>query len=347
MHGCPPDEIESICRYLMRERGLHTFVKCNPTLLGPERVRTILNDDLNYTDVVVPDSAFGHDLKYEDAIPLLSNLRTTATGLRPGIRRQAEQHARSGELPARIRREREDDVSLRPPLARDHGNPGRDAGRRFRRRSAHVIFSRGGLLQCPDALLGAGMQTITVCSDLLKTGGYLRLLQYLESTRNAFEAPGLPVSMNSFSNPRVLKPFPEIKFRQLPVSTCAAMQNSTTQDRMLKKGTYFTHRAARLPASWVCSTASKPPALDGCPVNQQVPQYMQAVREGDFSRAIQLTRMPTTPSHPFSAGSVTTLCEPVCIRTHLDEPLAIRHIKRFIMEQEEAPVVENQAKAHG
>ena len=39
MHGCPPDEIERITAYLMTERGLHTSVKCNPTLLGAERVR--------------------------------------------------------------------------------------------------------------------------------------------------------------------------------------------------------------------------------------------------------------------------------------------------------------------
>jgi putative selenate reductase len=34
MHGCPPDEIERISQYLIEERGLHTTVKCNPTLLG-------------------------------------------------------------------------------------------------------------------------------------------------------------------------------------------------------------------------------------------------------------------------------------------------------------------------
>ena len=37
MHGCPPDEIEKISRYLLEEWGLHTSVKVNPTLLGPER----------------------------------------------------------------------------------------------------------------------------------------------------------------------------------------------------------------------------------------------------------------------------------------------------------------------
>lgn len=34
LHGCPPDEIEAIASYLIREKGLNTFVKCNPTILG-------------------------------------------------------------------------------------------------------------------------------------------------------------------------------------------------------------------------------------------------------------------------------------------------------------------------
>ena len=72
MHGCPPEEIEQITTYLLNERGLHTSVKCNPTLLGAERVRSIINDELGYTDVVVPDEAFGHDLKYVDAVPMIA-----------------------------------------------------------------------------------------------------------------------------------------------------------------------------------------------------------------------------------------------------------------------------------
>ncbi|MCK4598583.1 putative selenate reductase subunit YgfK, partial [Candidatus Bipolaricaulota bacterium] len=41
MHGCPPDEIERIARYLLEERGLNTIVKLNPTLLGKEAVMRI------------------------------------------------------------------------------------------------------------------------------------------------------------------------------------------------------------------------------------------------------------------------------------------------------------------
>ena len=44
LHGCPPDEIERIATYLITEKELHTFVKCNPTLLGYESARNTLDD---------------------------------------------------------------------------------------------------------------------------------------------------------------------------------------------------------------------------------------------------------------------------------------------------------------
>jgi len=75
------------------------------------------------------------------------------------------------------------------------------------------------------------------------------------------------------------------------------------------------------------------PCVDQCPVNQKVPQYMQAVRQGDFAEALSLTRA----DNPIAStlGRVCDhLCENTCIRTHLDEPLAIRDIKRFIMDRE-------------
>jgi len=79
--------------------------------------------------------------------------------------------------------------------------------------------------------------------------------------------------------------------------------------------------------------------VDECPVNQDVPAYMRAVREGDFERAVQITRR----DNPLGAilGRVCDhLCETTCIRTHLDQPLAIREMKRFIMSHEgDAPSV--------
>lgn len=37
MHGCPADEIERIASYLLTEKGFHTYIKCNPTLIGYDR----------------------------------------------------------------------------------------------------------------------------------------------------------------------------------------------------------------------------------------------------------------------------------------------------------------------
>ncbi len=34
LHGCPPQEIERIATYLIEEKKVHTFIKCNPTLLA-------------------------------------------------------------------------------------------------------------------------------------------------------------------------------------------------------------------------------------------------------------------------------------------------------------------------
>ena len=50
MHGCPPQEIENIVTYLLKEKHIHTYVKCNPTLLGYEFVRKAM-DDLGYDNI--------------------------------------------------------------------------------------------------------------------------------------------------------------------------------------------------------------------------------------------------------------------------------------------------------
>ena len=73
--------------------------------------------------------------------------------------------------------------------------------------------------------------------------------------------------------------------------------------------------------------------MDTCPVDQAVPLYMDAVRRGDLAEAIRITRQDNPL--PSILGRVCDhLCETTCIRTHLDQPVAIRQIKRFIMDQE-------------
>lgn len=77
MHGCPPDEIESMAAYLIREKGLHTYIKLNPTLLGYEKVREIL-DATGYDYIRFGREQFEKDLTLDRAIPMLTRLQSLA-----------------------------------------------------------------------------------------------------------------------------------------------------------------------------------------------------------------------------------------------------------------------------
>jgi putative selenate reductase len=175
MHGCPPGEIEGISEYLLRERNLHTLVKCNPTLLGPSEVRDLINEELGFTDIVVPDIAFEHDLKYQDAVPMLRNLLSVAndSGLEFGVKL-------SNTLEVENRRQV---FSANEKMMYLSGRPLHAITVNLAHRLAvefdgalPMSFSAGASCYNAAHLLRAGMQTVTVCSDLLKTGGYLRLL---------------------------------------------------------------------------------------------------------------------------------------------------------------------------
>lgn len=87
MHGCPPDEIEAICRYMLEEKKLHTFVKLNPTLLGYSRVRQIL-DRCGFDYIQLKEASFLHDLQLERALTMLARLLTLARrqGLEFGVK---------------------------------------------------------------------------------------------------------------------------------------------------------------------------------------------------------------------------------------------------------------------
>jgi len=60
MHGCPADEIERIATYLLTEKHLNTFVKCNPTMLGYTFARDCL-DRLGYDYLSFDEHHFTED----------------------------------------------------------------------------------------------------------------------------------------------------------------------------------------------------------------------------------------------------------------------------------------------
>ena len=335
MHGCPPEEIEKICAYLMQEHGLHTYVKCNPTLLGPEQVRALLNDDLGYDDVVVPDVAFEHDLKYPDAVRMLHALKAVAgqCDLHFGVKLSNTLEVENSRTVFNTA-EKMSYLSGRP-LHAITVNLASQLNNEFDGDLA-MSFSAGA--DCFNAadLLAAGMQTITVCSDLLKTGGYLRLLQYIELVREAFMAVRAAdikefAYRKAFAGVAPVGATPHDSHANTRINLNLYAQQ-TRKQRRLQKTAFLTSRSKteRKLGLFDCIEA---PCVDRCAINQKVPQYMNAVKNGDYGEALRLT-LGDNPIASTLGRVCDHLCETTCIRTHLDEPLAIRDIKRFIMDQE-------------
>ncbi len=386
--------------YLLQERKLHTSVKCNPTLLGPERVRGIINDDLGFGDVPVPDEAFGHDLKYVDAVPMIHNLRRVAAseGLQFGLKLSNTLEVENwrstfdaeGMMYLSGRALHPVTVNLAAMLSEE-----------FR---GDVMLSYAGGADAFNVadLLAAGMTTITVCSDLLKTGGYLRLRQYTENLATAMDevqAADLAdfrarraVGVNGFSEFAPVLHWSSLTDSSLALDLDACASLGTTLadgpgapldaarawalehghdaealvalvskvlarlnlrryagevrgDWRYQKSSFRTDRSktTRELGLFDCIQA---PCVDECPVDQNVPLYMNAVRDGDLAEAVRLTR-GDNPLPSILGHVCDHLCETTCIRTHLDQPLAIRHMKRFIMEQEGQPLIPLQRPARG
>ena len=336
MHGCPPDEIEKIAEYLLVEKGLHTSVKCNPTLLGPELVRGIVNDDLGFTDVPIPDAAFGHDLAYADAVPMFRRLQAVAAGRGLGFGLKLSNTLEVQNWRTVFDRDPTMYLSGRPL----HAVTVNLAHRLTEAFDGGLPLSFAGGADCFNVadLLRSGMRTITVASDLLKTGGYLRLLQYTEKTDEAFDALGA-TSTADFIVRSAAAGFPAAAAGD-PVTACARAFNlrgyaeAVRRDWRYRKDSFRMDRSktARELGPFDCIKA---PCVDTCPVDQAVPLYMAAVRRGDIAEAIRITR-EDNPLPSILGRACDHLCETTCIRTHLDQPLAIRHIKRFIMDQETA-----------
>lgn len=187
-HGCPPGEIEGISRFLMEEVGVHCVVKLNPTLLGPVDARRIFHDELGY-DYRIPDEAFASDPTFEQAVELIGRLeqtsRDTGRGLGVKFSNTLVVENRGDYLPAS---EKTSYLSGQPLHVLAMSLVGRFRGVFGDR--LPVSFSAGiDKTNFPDAV-ALGLLPVTVCSDLLRAGGYKRLHAYFASLEARMDAVG-------------------------------------------------------------------------------------------------------------------------------------------------------------
>jgi putative selenate reductase len=195
-HGCPPDEIEAITKHLVTEHDTDVIVKLNPTLLGYETVDEIIHGVLGYDYIQLDRDAFDNDLQFDRGVELIGELRdfAAARGRQFGIKLTNTLVVRNhkGWMP-------DDPMYLSGPplhvlasalldkLATAMPDTLQIAGQEG---DVMVSFSAGIDKENVATAIGTGVNPATICSDLLKPGGYGRLAPLLKALTNDMKAAG-------------------------------------------------------------------------------------------------------------------------------------------------------------
>ncbi len=324
MHGCPPAEIESIATYLMSERKLHTAVKLNPTLLGPEKLRTILNEKLGYK-TVVPGEAFEHDLKYNDAIRIINNLLEVAAqnnvefGLK--LTNTLESKNNTKELPENEKMVYMSGRALHPisinlaALLQNEFNGKLD-----------ISFSAGVDAFNISRTLKCNLKPVTVCSDLLKPGGYTRTLQYLKNLKREFKNVRA-ATIEEF----ILNSASESNMEKASVKNLNEYAEEVLREERYKKN-FFKYENIKTERKLTPYDCIHAPCMEACAIEQDVPDYMYYTSKGEFDKALEVI-LSANPLPNITGMVCDHLCQSKCTRINLDNPLLIREIKRFNAEK--------------
>ena len=299
LHGCPPAEIERIATYLITEKHLNTFIKCNPTLLGYEYARKRL-DGLGFDYIAFDDHHFVEDLQWADAVPMLHRLYDLCQekGLEFGVKitNTFPVDVTRNELPS---------------------NEMYMAGRALFPLSIHVArlltdefqgklrisYSGGATIENIKELFDAGIWPITMATNILKPGGYQRMSQIADELMECGSE----------------------RFSGVNVAALAAIDDGVEAKAMYRKPVKplpERHVDKKLPL-FDCFNA---PCRSGCPIEQDIPAYLQAMVDGDAKKALEiiLERNPL----PFITGTICPHhCGDKCMRNYYEETLHIRETK--------------------
>ncbi len=305
LHGCPPDEIERIASYLITEKKVNTFVKCNPTILGYRSARDIL-DSMGYDYIVFDEHHFNEDLQWKDAVPMFERLQKLAddTGVEFGLKlsNTFPVDTTRGELP-------NDEMymsgrSLFPLTIEMCSRISKQFGGKMK-----ISFAGGAEYFNCDKLFGAGIWPITVATTILKPGGYNRLVQMCKKLE-----------------PMAFGPFAGTDSQAIEQLSLACR----TDYHHVKPVKPLPSRKSREDVPWFnCFEA---PCKGGCPICQDIPEYIELCRKEKYNEALKL--ITEKNALPFITGTICAhRCMGKCSRNFYDEPVQIRATKLLAAEK--------------
>lgn len=299
LHGCPPAEIERIAVYLLTEKHTNTFIKCNPTLLGYEYARSLM-DEMGYDYVAFGDFHFKDDLQYEDAVPMLNRLQALADEqhLEFGVKitNTFPVDVKAGELPGNEMYMSGKSLyalsmSVAKKLSADF------AGK------LRISYSGGADAFNIEDIVGAGIWPVTMATTMLKPGGYQRLSQIAEQFAGIEPKPFAGVCPE-----RVAELVEEVKSNKYHVKAVKPIPS-----RKMKKEVPLVD----------CFVA---PCKEGCPIHQDITAYLKLAGEGKYEEALKV--ITEKNPLPFITGTICAHnCMSKCTRNFYEDPVNIRRTK--------------------
>ncbi|MEA3475826.1 MAG: putative selenate reductase subunit YgfK [Candidatus Cloacimonadota bacterium] len=306
MHGCPPEEQEAICKYLIEEKNLHTFVKLNPTLLGYNYVRNLFNE-MGYSYIQLKKESFTNDLQYNDAIQMLKELKTFA------IKHNREFGIKlSNTLPV---------INSPQKLPTDEMymsgrtlfpltiNLAKKISEEFEG-DIKISYAGGASHFNIKNIFATGIYPITLATNLLKPGGYLRLKQLAEDLEQSL----LNYNANKIDN------------EKLKLIADSAIQN---KDYFKNKKITDNHKINKQLPLFDCALT---PCVENCPIHQDIPEYIKLINDKQYEQALKLI-LQKNPL-PFITGYICDhKCQLNCTRNYYEDSLLIRDLRRIAAEK--------------
>ncbi|MBR2282398.1 MAG: putative selenate reductase subunit YgfK, partial [Spirochaetales bacterium] len=306
MHGCPPKEIEAICTYMLTEKHRNTFVKLNPTLLGYDEVRRIL-DDIGFDHVELKRESFEHDLQYPDAIAMLHRLVDLAKREKLGFGVKLTNtlgNVNDGQVLPGDERYMSGRALL--PISTTVASRLSDefAGK------LPVSYSGGCTLFSVKDIFETGIRPITMATDMLKPGGYARMARMAEKLENESKA----WSMTDID----------------PKAVSALSRNARTAEYSQRE--FRGDRAAKVDDALPLFDCYVSPCMQACPIHQNIPDYVSLVGEGRYAEALAVIYEENALPN-ITCNICDHQCQFHCARMDYEGAVQIREMKRIAVEK--------------
>lgn len=306
LHGCPPAQIEAISMYLLTEKNLHTFIKCNPTLNGYEFARDLM-DRMGYDYIGFDDHHFNNDLQWADAVPMITRLKEVAKNKDLGfgvkltntfaVQIKNDEFASGEEMYMSGRSLFPLTISLANKLSKQFGG------------DLQISYSGGADFFNLKEILECGIQPITVATTILKPGGYERVQQMAD----------------------LAEPMLQGAFKGLNIDVLNKLATEVITNKYHVKGRRPVQSRKTTSALPLFDCAKAPCKDGGCPINQQIPEYLKLVADKKYDEAYKVIVNDNTC--PGILGTICDhQCQYKCTRLDYDESLMIRNSKRLAVE---------------